>query len=86
MKDGDKYVGDFKNDMYNGQGKYTCSENSSCVCKDYIGDFRDNHRHGYGTLQYKNGDKYQGQFIDHKRHGFAVYCLANGNRYEGEFN
>jgi hypothetical protein len=86
LKSGDKYVGDFKNDMRNGHGKYTWSENNPDLGKDYIGDFRDNNYHGYGTLQFKNGDKYQGQFIDGNKHGFGVYYYANGDRYEGEYN
>ena len=86
LKSGDKYVGDFKNGMLNGHGKYTWSENRAGDCKDYIGDFRDNNKHGYGTLQFKTGDKYQGQFIDDERHGFGVFYYADGYRYEGEFN
>ena len=85
-KNGGKYVGDFKHDMKNGHGKYTWSENIPGNIKDYIGDCRDNNMHGYGTLQFKNGDKYQGQFIDGKMHGFGVVYYANGNRYEGEYN
>ena len=73
--------------MITGHGKYTWSENDPGDGKDYIGDWRDNHKHGYGTLQLKNGDKYQGLFIDGKRHGFGIYYYAaSGNRYEGEWN
>ena len=72
--------------MKNGHGKYTWSENNPGPIKDYIGDWRDNNYHGYGTLQYKDGYKYQGQFIDGKQHGFGVYYYAHGDRYEGEWN
>ena len=43
-KNGDKYVGEYKNDMRNGHGKYTYRENNPRAqdCKDYIGDWRDN--------------------------------------------
>ena len=72
--------------MRNGHGQYIWRENNPGTNKDYIGDWRDDKMHGYGTLQLKNGDKYQGQFIDDKRHGFGVYYHANGDRYEGEWN
>jgi hypothetical protein len=74
--------------MITGHGKYIWSENNPSAkdSKDYIGDYRDNYKHGYGTLQFKNGNKYQGQFIDGKMHGFGVFYYADGDRYEGEHN
>ena len=71
--------------MLNGHGKYIWSPSAKDT-KDCNGDWRDNNFHGYGTAQFKDGNKYQGQFIDDKRHGFGVYYFADGDRYEGEYN
>jgi len=42
--DGDKYVGEFKDDKPNGQGTYTWSDG-----RKYEGEFEDGIKHGQGT-------------------------------------
>lgn len=32
----------------------------------YIGSWKDNKRHGFGTLTFVNGSKYEGEFENHK--------------------
>lgn len=85
VKNGDKYIGEYKNDMRNGHGRYIWSESNPGVYREYIGDWVDNIRHGFGTYEFKYGEKYQGQFIDDKMQGLGIYYYASGNRYEGEF-
>ncbi len=51
----------------------------------YVGEFRDNKRHGQGTFTFANGDKYVGEFKDDKRHGQGTFTFANGDKYVGEY-
>ena len=39
----------------------------------------------YGSLAYKNGDRFEGEFRDGEENGRGIYTHANGNRYEGEY-
>jgi hypothetical protein len=51
----------------------------------YVGEYRDDKRHGQGTSTYAKGDKYVGEFRDDKKHGQGIYSFANGDKYVGEF-
>eukprot|EP01116_Phalansterium_solitarium_P022014 TRINITY_DN7108_c0_g1_i1.p1 TRINITY_DN7108_c0_g1~~TRINITY_DN7108_c0_g1_i1.p1 ORF type:complete len:995 (-),score=257.85 TRINITY_DN7108_c0_g1_i1:255-3167(-) len=78
---GDLYVGDFKEDVFHGMGKYTGSSGS------YDGQFQHGKRHGRGRLVMRNGNIYEGEFHMDAIDGTGVYTwLASGNRYEGQFH
>ena len=48
----------------------------------YTGDFNaDGLRHGRGTLEWANGDKYDGQFWNGMRHGVGKLMFADGEFY-----
>jgi len=52
-------------------------------CK-YSGDYNaDGLRHGRGTLEWENGDKYEGQFYNGMRHGVGKLAFADGSEYDG---
>lgn len=51
----------------------------------YVGEFENNHRHGYGMYQFPNGDIYEGEFEHGVMSGTGTYHYKNGDRYEGEF-
>lgn len=51
----------------------------------YIGDIRNNMKHGYGREIYPNKDFYKGEFSNNLHHGYGVYTCSNGDRYEGQF-
>ena len=55
---GQVYIGDFVNDMFNGQGILTWPEGHR-----YEGQWKDNIRHGEGIFYHANGDKYQGSYV-----------------------
>ena len=57
--DGDTYVGEFKNDAFNGQGNFTFANGAK-----YVGEFRDNKRNGQGTYTWPDGRQYVGEFKD----------------------
>jgi len=77
---GQKYVGDFKNGEYNGQGTYTIPSGDK-----YVGEFKDFRRNGQGTLTLRNGNKYVGEFKDDKFNGLGTYTFVSGSKYVGEF-
>ncbi|MDB2454330.1 trypsin-like peptidase domain-containing protein [Planktomarina temperata] len=83
--DGDTYVGEFKDDSFNGQGAYTFASGDK-----YIGEFRDDKYNGQGTYTFGpnsewSGDKYVGGHKDDKKNGQGTYTFANGDKYIGEF-
>ena len=74
------YDGQFKNNEKNGEGTYTLKD------KTYKGTFQDGHFHGYGGINYGNGDVYQGNFVKDKREGRGRLQFASLNDvYEGDF-
>ena len=80
LSNGDKYVGSFKDNKYNGKGTYT-----SASGEVYIGSFKRGQRHGYGTYSYNDGSVYVGDFVDGKPHGKGNYSWKNGDTFEGEY-
>ena len=54
---------------------------------EYIGEFKDNMKDGYGEEKYCDGSIYKGEFRQDMKHGKGVLLLqGNGNYgYEGEF-
>ena len=61
--------------------KYKTYEDGST----YFGEWKDNLRHGQGTMTYETGSKYVGEWKDGKKNGHGTYTLANGAEYVSEF-
>ena len=59
--DGEKYIGEFKDDKQNGQGT-TISPDGDY----YVGEHKDGIYHGQGTYTYHDGDCYVGEWKDGK--------------------
>ena len=75
---GDKYVGEFRNDNFHGQGTYTFADGDK-----YIGEFKDDNFHGQGIYIFGPrskwaGDKYIGEYKYDKKHGQGFYLFKNG--------
>ena len=87
---GDKYVGEFKDGKYNGQGTYFFFVDSQLLRGEkYVGEFKNDNANGQGTFTYANGDKYVGEVKDGQRNGQGIYyyLAENGNKgdkYVGE--
>ena len=83
FSNGDKYVGEFRNDKIHGQGTFTFSKSGN----KYVGEFRNGKKHGQGTFYFaESGNKYVGEFTDNKIHGQGtIYFARSGNKYVGEF-
>ena len=77
---GGKYVGEFKDNKFHGQGAYTWADGTK-----YVGDYKDNKKHGQGAITTAKGDKYVGEFKDGKMHGEGTYTFADGKKYVGEW-
>jgi hypothetical protein len=53
-KNGERYEGQWKANLANGQGKLTYADGDQ-----YVGDWKDGKKSGYGELIYTNGDKFR---------------------------
>jgi len=78
--DGEKYVGEFKDNKRNGQGTITLSNGNK-----YVGEFKDGKFNGQGTFTSASGNKYVGEWKDNKRNGQGTFTSASGEKYLGAF-
>jgi hypothetical protein len=53
---GEKYVGQWKDEGFHGQGTFTYASGSK-----YVGEWKDDNRNGQGTSTYADGGKYVGE-------------------------
>ena len=53
--------------------------------REYVGEFRNDLRHGRGRLSNSDGGKYVGEFGQDKLNGQGVYTWSDGRRFVGEF-
>ncbi len=79
-KDGNKYIGKFKNGQINGQGKWFSRHGDS-----YKGQFVKGRSQGKGKLTLSNGESYIGDFVNGKFHGKGKYAFKNGDDYIGQW-
>ena len=77
---GAKYVGEWKDGKFNGEGAYTYTDSDK-----YVGEWKDGKKYGQGTYTVANGNKYVGEFKDGKRNGQGTYTSALVGKYVGEF-
>ena len=73
-----KYVGEFKDGKYGGQGTLTFANGNK-----YVGELKDGWFSGQGTYTFANG-KYVGEFKNGQYNGQGTLTVANGI-YVGEF-
>lgn len=77
-KNGDKYIGEFKNAVPHGRGAYY-GKNGSV----YKGPFVNGKRQGYGTFIWATGEKYIGEYKNNMRHGEGIYTFKDGTEQKG---
>jgi hypothetical protein len=76
-----KYVGEYKDGKYDGQGEITFPDG-----KQYVGQFKDGKYNGQGTMTSWNGQKkYVGEFKDGMPNGNGTLVSPDGAKYVGEF-
>lgn len=76
---GDKYIGELKNYLRDGKGKYFSN------LETYDGNWKNDLKDGEGSVVYKDGTTYQGQFKNNKFNGKGDLYLPNGAYYSGNF-
>ena len=82
FKNGEFYIGKFKDNKFNGKGVYYYKKNKI----KYMGNFVQNHYEGEGTLYKRNGEYYIGHFKKGKKNGKGCEYSKNKTlKYEGDF-
>jgi hypothetical protein len=81
---GARYVGEWKNNLQSGQGKYIFAEEGG----QYIGEFRDGKMNGQGIFTYGPnsqyfGQTYTGEFKAGEFSGQGTVTYPDGNKYVG---
>ena len=84
-ENGDKYIGEFKNNLRDGNGIMYFNKNVEKNIIRYEGEWKNGIREGKGKLYGNNGNIYEGDFKNGKGEGKGIYYYNNGNRYEGDF-
>ena len=75
-----KVKGVFKGNCISGIG-IEVSEEGDYI---YYGEFINNKKEGYGTIEWKDGSKYQGEFKDNQINGYGIIKYPDNKFYQGE--
>ena len=75
-----KYVGQWKDGDFHGQGTWTYESG-----EEYVGEWKFGSRNGQGTEIFPDGYKYVGEFKNDKRNGQGTETYPDGWTYTGEF-
>jgi hypothetical protein len=73
-----KYVGEWKDDKFDGQGTATFADGGK-----YVGEWKDNKFDGQGTATFADGNKYVGEWKDDKMNGKGTYTSTDRTIREG---
>lgn len=75
-----KYIGDWKDDVQEGQGEEIFPDGTR-----YVGDFKDGEKTGKGNAFFKDGSSYCGEFVNNCIHGKGTYKWGDGRIYTGDW-
>ena len=89
-ENGDRYEGNWRNDVRHGKGKMTWQSNANRTPElggwRYEGEWQEDLPEGHGVLLYDvDGGKYEGSWVQGKKFGLGREMLPDGVVYEGEF-
>ena len=79
-KNGSKYEGEFKNNIFHGKGKYNWSNK-----KEYDGNWKDGKMNGKGKFIYPDGSYYEGEFLEGKKCGLGKYVWEKERYFDGRW-
>ena len=82
-ENGEKYIGEIKNGLKEGQGILYFDKNN--IRKKYEGEFINDKIEGKGIMYFNNGDIFEGEFKNDKKEGKGLMNYNNGDKYDGEF-
>ncbi|CAD8156776.1 unnamed protein product [Paramecium pentaurelia] len=52
---------------------------------EYLGEMKDNMKHGKGMYKFANGNRYEGEWHQNKKHGTGKYYYNSGELYIGQW-
>ena len=78
FNDGEKYVGDWKNDKYDGNGTYYFNTSNDVDEEKFEGHWKNGKRNGQGTSYFRNGDRLEANFRNNEKDGEAKLIRKNG--------
>ena len=91
-REGDRYLGEFKNNKFHGYGTYLWAPNTKYVQSGsiYSGQWKNGVKDGQGTYIWADGDKFTGQWRGTRTgsvmEGFGIYTWNDGTVYSGQFS
>jgi hypothetical protein len=77
--DGQRYVGDWRDDLQDGVGEWTSAQGDR-----YVGEYRFGKREGKGVMTYANRMEYDGEWLADRPSGNGKFRFQNGDVYEGQ--
>ena len=80
IKNGGSIYGDWVKGVCTGNVIYKVEDKF-----EYIGNFENNKKNGYGIEKYNDGSQYEGSFLNNLKSGKGIYKFQNGEIYEGNF-
>lgn len=75
---GAKYVGQFLNDKFHGEGDQIWPDGNT-----YTGTWKNGRKHGEGRYVTAEGLEYRGQWENGRRHGQGLQSYSNNDTYDG---
>ena len=81
FENGDRYKGNFRDDMISGKGEYSYFESGD----NYKGEFKDDLMDGKGIYTTKKGNRYEGMFRKGKLFGEGKLIRKDGEVFIGNF-
>jgi len=82
---GDQYIGEWKDGKYE-RGTYIKKDRHMLeLLWTYDGDWKDNKRHGKGTITWADGSKYVGEWKNGWKHGKGTYTDTKGKSTSGRY-
>jgi hypothetical protein len=82
FNDGCIFKGNFKDDLFDGQGEINWSKNGN----SYIGGFSYGKFNGKGKLKFGNGNSYEGDFKNNNFEGNGIFNWKDYKKYIGKYH
>lgn len=79
-KNGDKYIGDWKEDHKHGKGKFFYHYGEF-----YDGEWQNNKKNGLGSYYYIKGERYEGSWFNNMKWGRGTLYYADFSEFKGNF-
>lgn len=55
------------------------------IFKNFLGEYKDDKKHGFGIFTWQDGRKYIGEWKEGKQHGKGCFINQKGEKREGEW-